>query len=44
MRGSSLDGEVGLANHLGSTARCEKTDIVLDQALGQVKKASLVID
>lgn len=40
----SLDGEVGLTDHLGGTARCEQADIVLDEALGQVEQARLVVD
>lgn len=43
-RGNSLDRESGLTDHLGGTARCEKTDFLLDQTLGQVKQTSLVID
>lgn len=39
-----LDRETGLTDHLGSTARGKKTDLLLDQALGQVKQSSLVID
>jgi hypothetical protein len=40
----SLDGEVGLTDHLGGAARCEQADIVLDEALGQVEQAGLVVD
>jgi len=40
----SLDGEVGLADHLGGTARSKKADIVLDQAFGKVEQACLVVD
>jgi hypothetical protein len=43
-RGNSLDGEVGLTDHLGGAARCEQADIVLDEALGQVEQAGLVVD
>ena len=43
-RGNSLDRESGLTDHLSGTARREKTDFLLDQTLGQVKQASLVID
>jgi hypothetical protein len=43
-RGNSLDGETGLTDHLSGTARREKTDILLDEALGQVEETSLVID
>lgn len=42
--GDSLDREPSFTDHSGGTARCEQTDIVLDQTLGQVQKASLVID
>lgn len=42
--GDSLDGEVGLTDHLGGTARCKQANIVLDEALGQVEQAGLVID
>jgi hypothetical protein len=44
LESDSLDGEVGLTDHLGGAARCEQTDIVLDQTLGQVEQAGLVID
>lgn len=40
----SLDGEVGLADHLSGTARGKKADVVLDETLCQVKKTSLVVD
>jgi hypothetical protein len=43
-RGNSLNGETGLTDHLSGTARREKTDILLDEALGQVQETSLVID
>jgi hypothetical protein len=36
--------EVGLTDHLGGAARCEQADIVLDEALGQVEQAGLVVD
>lgn len=42
--GSLLDREARLPDHLGGTARGEDTDIVLDEALGQVEKAGLVVD
>jgi len=40
----SLDGEVGLTDHLGGAARGEKADIVLDQTFGQVEQTGLVVD
>lgn len=43
-RGHSLDREASFTDHLGGTARCKKTDILLNQTLGQVKQTSLVID
>ena len=42
--GSLLDREARLPDHLGGTARGEDTDIVLDEALGQVEEAGLVVD
>lgn len=39
-----LDREAGLTDHLGGTARGKKTDILLDQTLGQIKQTCLVID
>ena len=43
-RGHSLDREASFTDHLGGTARGKKTDILLNQTLGQVKQTSLVID
>ena len=40
----SLNGESSLTDHLSSTARREEADFLLDEALGQVKETSLVID
>lgn len=40
----SLDGEVGFTDHLGGAARSKQADIVLDQTLGQVQQARLVVD
>ena len=42
--GSLLDREARLPDHLGGTSRGEDADIVLDEALGQVKEAGLVVD
>lgn len=39
-----LNCEARLSDHLGSSARRQKTNILLDQSLGQVKKARLVVD
>lgn len=40
----SLNRETSLTNHLRSTTGRKKTDILLNQTLGQVKQSSLVID
>jgi hypothetical protein len=42
--GDSLNREPSFTDHSGRTTRREQADIVLDQTLGQVQKASLVID
>lgn len=39
-----LNGEAGLTDHLGGTARSKKTDILLDQALGQIQQSRLIVD
>lgn len=39
-----LDGESSLTDHLSSTTRRQKTDILLVQALGQIQQSSLVVD
>lgn len=39
-----LDREASLTDHLGGTARGQKTDILLDQALGQIQQSRLVVD
>lgn len=39
-----LDREASLTNHLGGTARGKKTDILLNQALGQIQQSRLVVD
>ena len=40
----SLDFEAGLTNQFSCTARRQKPDVVLDQALRKIKKSSLVED
>lgn len=39
-----LDREASLTDQLGGTARGKKTDILLDQALGQIQQSRLVVD
>lgn len=39
-----LDSHAGVANHAGSTSRGKNSDILLDQALGQIQQPRLVID
>lgn len=39
-----LDREARLSNHLGSSARSQKPDIVLDETLRQVQQAGLIVD
>ena len=39
-----LNRHSGLSDHLSSSARCKKADILLNQALGQVEKTGLVVD
>jgi hypothetical protein len=40
----SLNGEASFLDHLGCTAGREQAHILLDQALGKVEQASLVVD
>jgi hypothetical protein len=40
----SLDGEASFLDHLGCTAGREQAHILLDQALGEVEQAGLVVD
>lgn len=39
-----LNREASLLDHLGGAARREQTDILLDEALGEVEQAGLVVD
>lgn len=39
-----LDLESGLSDQLGSSARSEKADIVLDETFGKIKKSGFVKD
>lgn len=40
----SLDRESRLSDHLGGASRSENSNILLDKALSQVQKTSLVVD
>ena len=39
-----LNREASLLDHLGGAARCKQADILLDEALGEVEQAGLVVD
>jgi hypothetical protein len=43
-RAHLLDREASLTDHPGGTARGKKTDILLDQALGQIQQSRLIVD
>ena len=42
--GVSLDFEAAFADQLGGAASGKNTDIVLDQTLGEIKEAGLIVD
>lgn len=44
VRSRILNREASLLDHLGGTARREQADVLLDQALGEVEQAGLVVD
>ena len=44
MEGDLLNSKARLPDHFSCSSRSQEADIVLDQALGQVEEASLVID
>lgn len=39
-----LDGKAGLTDHARSSSRGENSDILLDEALGQIQQPRLVVD
>jgi hypothetical protein len=39
-----LNLEASLTDQFGGSARCKKTDIIIDQALSKIKQACLVIN
>lgn len=39
-----LNREIGLTNDFGRTARCQKTNIVINKTLSKVQKTGLVVD
>lgn len=39
-----LDWESSLANQFGSAARGQQSDVLLDQAFGEIEEAGFVVD